>query len=97
VGAHQIAMNMVTLLFMIPLSVSLTMCVLASRSIGEGNIECELRYSATGVAFIAVCALLVSLLLLVFRTDLEALYTQDARVASVVGRLIILIALIVPL
>ncbi|MFT4100996.1 MAG: MATE family efflux transporter [Burkholderiaceae bacterium] len=97
VGAHQIAMNIATLLFMAPLAVSLSMCVLVARSIGEGNSERSACYSAAGAIAIAVCALVASLSTLSFHTSLGLLYTQDQELAAVADRLIIMIALIVPL
>jgi MATE family multidrug resistance protein len=88
VAAHQIALNLASLTFMVPLGVSGAATVLVGRAVGEG-LQGQARRAAgaallVGVGFMALAALAFLLVPGVF----ASLYSRDAGVLALAGVLI---------
>ena len=88
VAAHQVALNLAALTFMVPLGVAAAASVLVGRAIGRGD-ETAARGAARtalvcGVAFMSTTALLF----LFLAEPLARLYTSDAGVVAVAAMLI---------
>jgi MATE family, multidrug efflux pump len=88
VAAHQIAINVASLTFMVPLGVSAAAAVLVGRAVGRGDgpgAVREARAALTiGVAFMSAMALL----LLVLPGPIARLYTQDLAVITLAATLL---------
>lgn len=82
VAAHQAAINFTTLVYMLPLSVSMSMTILVGYEAGAGRIADARQYGRLGrlvsLGMIAVLALLC----VFFRSEVSALYTNDAAVGD---------------
>lgn len=82
VAAHQIAINVASLTFMVPLGVSAAATVLVGHAVGRGDARGARRAAgaalATGVTFMAGMALL----LLTLPSPIARLYTTDLAVVA---------------
>ncbi|SDD88882.1 multidrug resistance protein, MATE family [Desulfuromonas thiophila] len=93
VAAHQIALNFVSLIFMIPLSISSATAVRVGFSIGRARpqqVRCAVR---TAVTTALVLALTSASLMLLLAPACAALYTSDAHLRQRAAELILLAAL----
>jgi MATE family multidrug resistance protein len=93
VSAHQIALNFVSLVFMVPLSFGIGALTRVGQAMGEGN-PVKARFVAwvgTGmcIAFGALSAAFIALL----RWHIAAMYTSDAAVQSTCAMLLLFAAL----
>lgn len=81
VAAHQIALNFSSLVFMIPLSISMALTIVVGFSVGGGRIDNAKRYALLGalggIGFMALCAIFMYF----NREGIVAIYTNDAEVA----------------
>jgi MATE family multidrug resistance protein len=88
VAAHQVALNLAALTFMVPLGVAAAGSVLVGRAIGRGDAPAARAAARTalvcGIAFMSTTALLF----LGFAEALARLYTSDATVVALAASLI---------
>jgi MATE family multidrug resistance protein len=89
VAAHQSALSFTSLIFMIPLSISMALTIVVGFSVGGGKLHAARRYTLLGVggavAFLAVC----SVLLFVFREPIAYLYTKEPQVATLAAQFLV--------
>ena len=87
-GAHQVAINLAALTFMVPLGVSGAAAVLVGQAVGRGD-PIEARRSAGAALLLGVGIMSVSALVLLTIPGLLArVYTTDASVIAVASLLI---------
>ena len=87
-GAHQIAINIASLTFMVPLGVSSATSVLVGRAVGAGDAKAARRASLAGV-FAGVAFMLTSACVLTLVPGVLAhAYTSDAAVVALAVTLI---------
>jgi MATE family multidrug resistance protein len=88
VAAHQIALNLASLTFMVPLGVSAAATVLVGRAVGEGrpeNVHNAARAAlVVGVAFMCCTAVLFTVVPSLF----ARVYSRDVAVVSLAASLI---------
>jgi multidrug resistance protein, MATE family len=88
VAAHQVAINLASLTFMVPLGVSAAGAVLVGRAVGRGDGVGASRASRAalflGVGFMTLTAVIF----LLFPAPLAAVYSRDAGVLAVAATLI---------
>jgi len=89
VAAHQIAINVASLCFMIPLGLAEATTVRVGHALGRGSHDGVRRAAFAGYA-LALCTQTVSGLTLLFGNHaLVGLYTHDAAVASLAASLLL--------
>ena len=89
VAAHQIAINVASLCFMIPLGLAEATTVRVGHALGRGSRDDMRRAAFAGYA-LALCTQACSALVLLFgRHQLVALYTHDAAVAALAASLLL--------
>lgn len=93
VSAHQIALNFVSLVFMVPMSLGVALLTRVGHALGAGDYQ-QARQRAwvgvgVGLAFGMVSALCIYLL----RASIADAYTHDAAVASQAAALLVLAAI----
>ncbi|WP_147805223.1 MATE family efflux transporter [Alkalicoccus halolimnae] len=80
VAAHQIALSFTSLIFMIPLSISMALTIVVGFSVGGGKFQAARQYGRLGVwggiGFLAVCAVF----LYFSREQIAYFYTADRGV-----------------
>jgi len=90
VAAHQIALNVTSILFMLPLSLSMALTVRVSNRLGAGNLA-EARFVAwNGIGVGFVLALFNSALIWLLAKPVVSLYTGNTEVQTLAMSLILL-------
>src|SRR5699024_8700369 len=82
ISAHQIALNFTSLLYMVPLSVSMGTTILVGQSIGANKTKDAREYTYLGIAFAVVFSFLSIFILLMFRESIASMYTMDAEIIT---------------
>lgn len=82
ISAHQIALNFTSLLYMIPLSISMGATILVGQSIGAGQLKDAKHYSYLGIGFAMIFSFVAIGILLAFREQIASLYTTDISIVK---------------
>jgi len=89
VSAHTIAINIASVLFMLPLSIGLAAATRVGNLIGEGS-PIQARYASHVSILICVSgAILNTVLILAFRDTLVSIYTNDLEVFNIAYQLLL--------
>ncbi|AJO77597.1 MULTISPECIES: MATE family efflux transporter [Pseudomonas] len=93
VAGHQIALNISSLLFMIPYSLGMAVTVRVGQALGAGNPH-QARFAAgVGLGAALAFALFSASLILLLRESIASIYTPDTAVIQVAAMLIVYAAL----
>ncbi|EGA88956.1 multidrug efflux protein [Planococcus donghaensis MPA1U2] len=93
IAAHQIALNFTSLLYMLPLSISMGATILVGYEVGAKRFQDARQYSWLSV-FTAVTFSFVSACILYFmRAEIAALYTSDPVVIELAVQFLVFAAL----
>ncbi len=91
-SAHQIALNFVSLVFMVPLSVGIALITRVGQALGEGD-PIRARFVAwVGVGMAVVFGLLSAAGIALFRHQIAAAYTSDPAVQALTAHLLLFAA-----
>lgn len=93
VAGHQIAANLVSLIFMMPLSLSNATSTLVAQSIGGNRLHAARRLGWHGLQLTMAMAVLLGTLVFVLRGAIVGLYTRDEAVAAAALSLLSWVAL----
>lgn len=93
VAGHQIALNVVSLLFMLPLSIGMALTLRVSFLMGAGAPDTARLIARSSLILSAAVALVFAILLFIFTEGIAALYTSDPDVQSVTIRLLVFAAI----
>lgn len=93
ISAHQIALNFSSLLYMIPLSISMGATILIGQSIGAGQMKDAKHYSYLGVALAVLFSFFSITILLLFREQIASIYTTDLNIIKLSAHFFIYAAL----
>ena len=89
VAGHQIALNFGALVFMIPLSISMTATIRIGRCLGAGQAERAKLVARTALSLSVVFAVFIALLTVLCRKGIVAIYTEDVAVAALAAQLLL--------
>lgn len=93
VSAHQIALNFTSLLFMIPLSLSMALSIRVGFSVGRKQPERMKRIVQTGL-FLALCFACITCIFIITCADtITLLYTKEIAVREIAAHLLFFAAL----
>ena len=93
VAGHQIALNFTSLIFMVPLSLSLAVTVRVGHARGRGSAESVRITCNTALWMSSLVGVLAALTLLLFRHHIPAIYTTDQAVREIASSLLLFAAL----
>ena len=93
VAGHKVALNVVSLVFMLPLSLGMALTLRVSFLIGAGAPDTARLISRSSLILASAIALVFATLLFVFGRQIAALYTGDLDVQAVTVRLLAFAAL----
>lgn len=79
ISAHQIALNFTSLLYMMPLSISMGATILVGQSVGAKRMLDAKQYSYLAISFAVLCSFVSIAILLIFRTSIASFYTTDSE------------------
>ena len=92
-AAHQIAINLASVSFMVVLGISMAGGIRVGNGVGEQNIK-QVRMAGFSSIFLAICFMAFSgLVFVIFRDWLPTLYIRDQNVISIASSLLIIAAL----
>ncbi|MEY4099989.1 MAG: hypothetical protein RL300_1160 [Pseudomonadota bacterium] len=92
-AAHQIALNFISLVFMVPLSLGLALLTRVGQSLGAGDPRLA-RYQAwVGVALALGLAVVSATLMALFSQQIARAYTNDTAVITIAAQLLMLAAI----
>ena len=89
VAAHQIAINVASLAFMIPFGVAEATTVRVGHALGRGDRAGIRRAALAGLLLVLATQALSALVLLTGNAHIAALYTRDAAVATLAAGLLL--------
>jgi len=92
VASHQIALNAASMVFMIPLSLSLALTVRVATNLGRKDVPAIRQSVYSGLAIILVLAATASTLMALFRSQVAAIYTDDPVVIEMASGLLLFAA-----
>lgn len=84
IAAHQAAFNFTTLIYMIPMSISMALTIMVGFEVGAKRYQDARRYSYLGILISVVFASSLSLFLINFKSEIAGLYTKDVKVFELI-------------
>lgn len=89
VAGHQIAMNFGGLLFMVPLSLGITVTIRVGFCLGAGRMRTARTIAWTALTMGVACALVNGLLTVIFRERIVLVYNTDPAVVLLAAHLLV--------
>ncbi|MEE6453257.1 MATE family efflux transporter [Gottfriedia acidiceleris] len=89
IAAHQIALNFASLLYMIPLSISMALTIVVGFEAGAKRFRDAKEYSWIGVGIAVFMALICAAVLLAFPKEVASIYTKDDHVLQLTAAFLI--------
>lgn len=93
VAGHQIALNVASVTFMVPLGISNAITVRVGQAIGAGSIPDARRSGLVGAGLALAFMALTAATIVTFPHAIATLYTQDTRVHAIAVQLLVMAAL----
>lgn len=93
VSGHMIALNFSSLVFMVPLAISIAITVRVGQAMGRKDAVAARFSASVGVVVAFILSFISMSLMLIFRENVAALYTKDHTVLMLASHLIIFAAL----
>ncbi|RSK26633.1 MATE family efflux transporter [Bacillus sp. HMF5848] len=89
IAAYQSALNIVSFLYMIPLSISMALTVLVGYEVGAKRQKDARAYSWLGIGLSVVIALSTGLFVVLFRYQVAGFYSNEEAVIQLIGHFLI--------
>ncbi len=89
IASYQTALNIVSFLYMIPISVSMALTVLVGFEVGAKRYKDARVYSWLGIGMAMLVALFTGLLVVLFREQVAGFYSNEPAVIALTGSFLI--------
>ncbi|WP_078544923.1 MATE family efflux transporter [Litchfieldia alkalitelluris] len=89
IAAYQSALNIVSFLYMIPISISMAITVLVGYEVGAKRYRDARAYSWIGISLSILIALVTGLMVVIFRYEVAALYSNEEAVILLTAHFLI--------
>ncbi|AIQ12391.1 MATE family efflux transporter [Paenibacillus durus] len=89
IAAHQAAINFASMLYMIPLSICMSLTILVGFEAGSGRLKDARQYSLLGIGSAASMSLVTALVLLFAGSHVAGLYSTDPKVIALIKHFLI--------
>ena len=93
VASHQIAINVASVTFMVPLGIAMATTVRVGHAVGRGDVEGVREAGLAGLLLTLIAQGISALLMLTVPQHIAALYTADATVIALAAQLLVLAGL----
>ncbi|WP_203363788.1 MATE family efflux transporter [Bacillus sp. REN10] len=93
IAAHQIALNFSSMLYMIPLSMSMSLTIVVGFEIGAKRWKDAKIYSWLGVAITVLVSMIATCILFLLREQIAAIYTSQSDVLKLASQFLLFAAL----
>lgn len=80
IAAHQAALNFASMLYMIPMSISMALTISVGFEIGAKRFKDASQYSFLGIGFAVLMAIFCAIGLVLFNQEVASLYSTDEAV-----------------
>ncbi|MFD1206148.1 MULTISPECIES: MATE family efflux transporter [Sporosarcina] len=92
ISAHQIALNFTSLLYMLPLSISMGATIVVGQSVGANRLRDAKQYSLLSVGMAITFSFISIVVLLLFKEPIASLYTTDTAIIKLSAQFFIFAA-----
>ncbi|MEH7382121.1 MATE family efflux transporter [Bacillus sp. JJ1533] len=82
IAAHQVAINFSSLLYMIPLSISMALTIVVGFEVGAKRFKDAKQYSVLGICIAVMMALVCAAIILVFQEPIAKMYSTNNAVVE---------------
>lgn len=89
IAAHTVAMNFASMLYMVPLSISMALTIAVGYEVGAKQFQSAKEYSKIGLVMALLIASIFGIIIYFFRYDVAGLYTNDSSVQALAGGFLI--------
>lgn len=89
IAAYQSALNIVSFLYMIPISISMAQTVLVSYEVGARRYKDAKSYSWLGIYLAILIALITGVLVVLFRYQVAGFYSNETEVINLTAHFLI--------
>lgn len=89
IASYQAALNIVSFLYMVPISISMAQTVLVGYEVGAKRYKDARDYAWLGVYLSVLIALITGLLVVLFRYEVASLYSNDSAVIRLTAHFLI--------
>ncbi|MFP7296603.1 MATE family efflux transporter [Neobacillus niacini] len=89
IAAYQSALNIVSFLYMIPISISMAQTVLVGYEVGAGRYKDAKSYSWLGIYLAIIIALFTGIFVVLFRYQVAEFYSNEAEVINLTAHFLI--------
>lgn len=89
IASHQAAINFASLLYMIPLSISMALTIVVGFEVGARRLQDAIVYSKIGITIAVIMAFFSGLVLLFFRDAIAGIYSEDAFVQKLTAHFLL--------
>jgi MATE family multidrug resistance protein len=92
IASHQIAINIASITFMVPLGIGMATTVRVGNAVGAGDAQRARQAATAGLLLAIVVQLISASVLALFARQLAGMYTTDLVVAGLAAQLIVIAA-----
>ncbi|WP_379153779.1 MATE family efflux transporter [Paenibacillus sp. sgz5001063] len=89
IAAHQAAINFASTLYMIPLSICMSLTILVGFESGSGRLKDARQYGIMGIGTAAILSMVTALVLLFAGNHVACLYSDEPEVISLIQHFLI--------
>ncbi|MGV3464413.1 MAG: MATE family efflux transporter [Heyndrickxia sp.] len=89
IAAHQIAINFSSLLYMIPLSISMAMTIVIGFEVGANRFQDARKYSKLGISIAITMAFVLGILLFTNKELVAKVYSNDSKVVALTAHFLL--------
>ena len=82
IASHQSALNFASLLYMLPLSIAMSLTILVGFEVGAKRYQDARQYARIGMVSAVLLAVICAIFLVIFRVKIAGLYSQDPIVIA---------------
>ena len=89
IAAHQAAMNFSSMLYMVPLSIAMTLTILTGYEFGAQRHSDAKQYAKIGIVFAVVFSVIAAVILFIFRQNIANLYTTNNDMVILISNFLV--------
>jgi MATE family multidrug resistance protein len=89
IAAHQAAINFASLVYMVPLSIGMTLTIVVGFEVGARRYSDAREYSKLGIAIAIMIAVFFAIGLSAFNSQIAGLYTQEKEVLELIQNFLV--------
>ncbi|MEK3808606.1 MATE family efflux transporter [Bacillus sp. FSL H8-0547] len=89
IASHQIAINFASLLYMLPLSISMALTIVVGFEVGAKRYKDAKIYSYLGIVLAVILSSLTAAVIYFFRSEIAGIYTNDGIVVALSAQFLI--------